>query len=108
MGVVNRRGKTDYGVRCDFCGKIANNSDGEYTKPGTIDNAAYIHGPPDWERNPDGSSKPDVTPESILTDYLFRKFFKSMLGEDENKLPAHLDHVRKAIIAEIEACKEPA
>lgn len=46
---------------------------------------------------------PDTNAENILTDYLYRKFFKSMLEDDENKLPSHLDHIRLAIIAEIDA-----
>lgn len=36
------------GVRCDWCGKLANNRTGEYTKPNG--SAGYIL-QPEWERN---------------------------------------------------------
>jgi len=39
------------GVRCDWCGKIANNPNGEYTKPDGI-SAGYIHSP-DWDKDGD-------------------------------------------------------
>lgn len=66
MSIVRRNAKGQcVGVRCDFCGKIANNPDGEYTKPGTDNQVAYIHGPPEWERNPDGSTKPNATDRDI-------------------------------------------
>lgn len=31
------------GVRCDWCGRFSANRGGEYTKPGTVGGAAYIH-----------------------------------------------------------------
>lgn len=41
MSIFNRRSLTRYGVRCDDCGRIANNPNGEYTRPdGT---AGYIN-----------------------------------------------------------------
>jgi len=50
MSVFNRRSKTEYGVRCDWCGKIANNTNGEYERP--TGGAGYIHSP-DWDKNSD-------------------------------------------------------
>ncbi len=41
------------GYRCDWCGKIANNQDGEYQRPVTnaagVNLAGYIHSP-DWDK----------------------------------------------------------
>jgi hypothetical protein len=47
---MSRFGKK--GVRCDYCGKIANNENGEYTRPDGV-SAGYIH-QPEWERFPGG------------------------------------------------------
>ena len=41
-------------VRCDWCGKLSKNKQGEYTKPDGV-NAGYIH-QPEWERFPEGRS----------------------------------------------------
>ncbi len=41
MSVFRRRSKTQYGVRCDDCGRIANNPSGEYTRPDG--SAGYIN-----------------------------------------------------------------
>ena len=43
--VMSRFNKT--GVRCDWCGKFANNESGEYRKPDGV-SAGYIH-QPEWE-----------------------------------------------------------
>lgn len=49
-------------VRCDWCGKLSNNRNGEYTRPDGR-SAGYIH-QPEWERFPGG----DATAHNLSTD----------------------------------------
>ena len=50
------------GVRCDWCGKFANNRMGEYTKPDGR-TCGYIRRP-DWHFNDDRSEKPEYADSS--------------------------------------------
>jgi len=50
---------------------------------------------------------PAVTPENILTDYVYRSFFKSMLKDNRGKAGVAVDTVIDKLLAEIAEAKEP-
>lgn len=47
MSVSRYKDKRASGFRCDWCGKFANNANGEYVRPNG--HAGYIHAP-DWDK----------------------------------------------------------
>lgn len=49
---------------------------------------------------------PAVTPENILTDYIYRAFFKSMLKENRGVAGEAVDSVIDKLLAEIAEAKE--
>jgi hypothetical protein len=52
---------------------------------------------------------PSANESNILADYIFRKMFRSMLEDDENKGAATaIEAARVALIAEIDAIKDDA